>query len=492
MRTAKWVLTSVSIGVAVALAGAFAQAGTEQGQSADQDRAMSDQPLGPSPAPGFEGETEIEIEHKDVDRSADINGSRDVTIKREVETEEVEIERPRAGIAERRAAMRQDLQRDDSELRQWGDMERAGPPQRQAMRAPATRPSAADLQRRQAARPALRPDVDIFIFEDEAGELPGYWTAPSGRAGEVYGFRGEPGPDQGSLYGYREEETMRMRGTGPARIGAVIEPAPEDASHDWSEGTNLVDDNLIQNRDSFDVPRDFYTKEWKVSAPPLVAHPHFHTIYDSELTQRYYSPWHGSPVNWAPNAMVQVPLPEPTNTSFSGRQLATYFTPWEQGEISTTANTFMTGTAGRTFATRGVSGEVYGYAGDELELESGMSGMSRDGAFFSSGQVLYFDDQDLLRGPSAAGGTMGGGILGFVSPEAEAGTITIDSGVSEDANLHLNVPRSTGVSIYGVPTGTEESVVEVRTVETETYGYVGEEDWGARDQDHHKADKDCK
>lgn len=474
MSATKWVLTPLLVMVLATWTGTFAQA-VDQGQ-AGQDRAISDQPLGPSPTGRTGTEAEIEIEHKDVDRSVDINGSRDVTIKREFEAEGPQ--------AERRAAMRRDLQKEDSELRQWGEMQPAGPTDRGlAERAPATQPSA-EMERDRVTRGPLGSDVDIFIFEEEPAAARGYWGPPSAR-GEIFGFQGESGP--GQFYGYSDASRAVSSGV-PA---AVVHPAPEQADHSWRRGRNLVDDNLIQTRDEFKVDRDFYTKEWKVSSPPLVAHPRFHTIYDNELTQRYYSPWHGSPVVWAANMMTPIPLPQTRNQLYSSRQLWTYFDMVGRDNISNTPTLFGSRTgwvASDGLARRGpMQADIYAYEG--TEPRGGM--VSRDGAFFSRGQVMYYDDQDLM-GPALGGGAMGGDILGYVSPEAEAGTITIGRGVSDDANLHLNIPRSTGVSIYGVPSagGAVVPEGEIRT-ETEVYGYVGEEDWDAK-RESRKLDEECK
>lgn len=349
-------------------------------------------------------------------------------------------------------------------------------------------------QDEQARRQAQQRDVDIFVFGDiDESEPQSYWQSPGQQGQGQFGGQQFGGQQQG-IYGFAGDDRgawQRSSGVG----GVVAHPVPTEADkHSWGDGMNLVDYNLIQTRDSFDNPDDFYTKEWLVSQPPIVAHQRFHTIYDSDLTSQYYSAWHGSPVNWAANRMVKTTLPEPDDELHSDKQLVTYFTPFiENGNTTDTPDTFATGTTGR-YAGTWYESDVYGYRGDtNYGYATPRGRMDRDGTVKVNGQSFYWDDQDLMDG-QGQGMWTGSNIYGYVSP----GSRIIDSGeVSDDAELHLNVPRSTGVNIFGVPTGTDESEMadrQAEDVETDyVYGYEGTDEDEVeyeKDDDHECEDHD--
>jgi len=423
----------------------------------------------PQPAPGARdsnagAQIEIDVQEEEIIRD------RDVTI-----TQQPDTDRP--------------AQQDDAELRRWAGQEPAAARDRLADRPAATRP--ADAEGGQARREAgvIVQDPDIVIIE--RGERPlGYWS-PSRevRAGEevflpfrdsppqidpqelhqmqagqyerlpsgsfeyrdmdsFYGYRSQMDRDRG-VYGYESGQPAAPSASGVQ--GAVIHPVPSDSDrHNWWRGKNLVDDNFIQTQDRFEVDRDFYTKEWKVAQPPLVQHPRFHTIYDNELTQRYYTPWHGSPVLWSANAMTPTPMPQTRNQLLSRRQMVTFWTGWDEGNISNTPMVFGGRTGSYAYDTmdgRMGSQDVYGYRSGELAPQARPS----DGTFRMGGQTYYWDDQDLLESGTGMGATYE--TFGFVAPEAQTGPAFGAVGTEPDS-VYLNIPRSYDVNIYGVPSDT--------------------------------------
>lgn len=493
MARANWfVIPLLACGLATWTVAA-GQATTDQGQP-----GAAPAPLGPQPgtAGEFQRETEIEIRNDD-DRS------RDLKIEREVEVDDGRLE------------VEEEVEGDASELRRWAGQEPARP--RTQMREPTaatTRPSDADLSpqatRRQSGDTTVQ--TDIYIFEDGRAETPGYWgqarSTQGGGQGDIYAFRDAPSAidresafrQQGGfadrdVYGF-SDEPLSLGGAAGGSTGvpsAVIHPVPEGAgNHSWSKGRNLLDDNLIQTRDTFDIDRDFYTKEWKVSAPPLVMHPRFHTIYDNTLTQQYYTPWHGSPVVWSPNRMTPVPLPQTRNQLLSSRQKWTYFDSIGQDRISNTPAPFALSRgviAGSALARGGMlNADVYAFQGDELDGRAGM--MTR-----GSAQPFYFDDLDLVESGAATGG--GVDTYGFVSPE---GGYSASGGMfSVGGDVNKNIPRSSMANIYGVPTAgvdvTEDPAKDLRG-DTQVYGYTEpevveiEHDRKIKTHKSHK-DKDC-
>ena len=241
---------------------------------------------------------------------------------------------------------------------------------------------------RRSRQSLQRGDADVFVFGDDTARGNGsYWSG-----------------DQ--IYGYRGEEDERGAGAAPAggAVGSVItDQASDGTPHEWSQGQNLIDDNFTQTRDSFDVPGDFYTKEWKVGQPPLAAHPHFRTIYDDDTTDQYYTPWFGSPVTWAPNKMVPVALPAATHEMLTDRQLVTYFTTWRDRDTqSTIPGQLVAGgvITNVSLATAGGNADIYGYRGeDSAEMEGApRSEAPRDGALHLGSTTLYWDDQDVIGG----------------------------------------------------------------------------------------------
>lgn len=479
MNRTRWFVMSLVVPGLMVWAGAFAQ------DNADEKEVKIEREVeieGQGPDVKMEQETKIEHETK-IDqerpaasdqramRDADIAGQGQLDTQRRLDPQARDL---RSWANQPRGAFQQDVQGE----------------QRQASRVPATQPMMGEMERPQAARvqgPLV--DQDIFIFE-EGGPSERYWT---GSQSDIYGFRGERehgfAPSHGQLYGFAGDE----RRAGGVQ-GAVITPTPTDeASSDWSEGRNLVDDNYMQNRDEFEVDRDFYTKEWKVSGPPLVAHPRFQTIYDNDFTNQYYTSWHGAPVLWSANAMTPTPMPQTRNQWLSSRQMVTYFDWWDDKDISNTPTTFSTRTGpyrGEGMAFRESSAGVYGYAGFD---QPGASQMTRDGTIRQGGQALYWDDQDLLES-----GTVGArsDIYGFVSPD---GQISGSPGATTEVitgDLHLNIPRGTAVDIYGVPGGASPTATIERETEYGTYGYVGEGEREVKVEEKTKVekrykDKDC-
>lgn len=361
---------------------------------------------------------------------------------------------------------------DDSELRQWGELQ----------------PAAADDQWQAGARPGqmggmtaapgIAEDSDVFILEQERGDIQGYWGPQVG----IYGFRDEQGRMDSrfgeqqfgrrpGVYGFEGTAPGAARETPAALRNPVVHRTPVDESSSWRHGRNLVDDNIIQTHDVFQVDRDFYTKEWKVSLPPQVEHPRLHTIYDNEMTREYYSAWHGSPVVWTANSMIWTPMPETRNQLASSRQKWTYFDAWDTGNIRNAPTTF--GTAlpvTSTASSAGTGMDLYGFIDQD-------SGVRRDGTWRLGNQSLYWDDRDLLES-----GTVGVRYdsYGYVSPDGGSMAAPGVRMTDEPGDLYLNIPRSEAVSIYGVPAPNGDAAYGYR--EPEIYGYRDTDEAKKRDK----------
>jgi hypothetical protein len=229
-----------------------------------------------------------------------------------------------------------------------------------------------------------------------------------------------------------------------------------------------VDENFIQTEDDFDVDRDFYTKEWHVQSPAVELHPRFHTQYDNDMTRDYFTPWAGPAVTWAPNSMIKEPMPRPSAAdrwNLSRKQQVTYFTSWKDGETTNTPGAFLAGrpvasTGGVAF--RGGAGPgIYGYTGTDREVIRNESAVRRDGAVHLGGQMVYFDDLDLLTGPGA------GDVYGFVSPEQDEIFVAPSPSAGE-----LNATDSTlPANREGMTTG---AAAPPAATSGGIYGYVGE------------------
>jgi hypothetical protein len=250
-----------------------------------------------------------------------------------------------------------------------------------------------------------------------------------------------------AIYGYVGEGTSPATKPGRGAVGSMlIEDSADKSKHSWSHAENLVDNNLLQTRDTFDVPGDYYTKEWKVGEPPIAAHSNFLTIYDNDATQSYYTPWYGSPVLWAPNEMVPVAMPQATHEILSERQMVTYFTTWKDGPRTNAPGTYILQSVPTARATEGAT--VYGYRGegDQARKEG-----ARDGSLHIGSRTLFWDDQDVINPPARALGMRqdAAGVYGYISPESTMSTSPGARATGED--VLQNVPRSTGVDIFGVP-----------------------------------------
>lgn len=423
-------------------------------------------------------------------------------------------------------------QGDDRALREWAGQQPAQDRDlNREQRTAATRPAGAEGQAFQQRGPGLTADPDVLMLDRDGGEIQGYWgPTDSQRRARQNGlaFRDEPAQigrngvafrdsppeiDPQTLEQYEQmspqelaerrqfsrQQQFGSRGPGQQFYGfegtagaddapivgpagplePAINPTRERVSHSWRRSRNLVDDNYIQNRwwsrspsarDEFKVDRDFYTKEWKVSQPPVVEHPRFHTIYDNEMTQQYYTAWHGSPVLWSANKMTPIPMPQTRNQLFTSRkQLWTYFTGWRGDAISNVPTTFGTPT-GPTEAIAGagagVGTDFYGFDGDG----AGNPRLSEDGNVKRGNQAFYWDDMDLVQA-----GTLGirYDSYGYTSPDAGA---TAAPGVSlqqPTGDVYHNVPRPRDLSIYGVPTPRASEGVRDKTNTHDVYGYRG-------------------
>ena len=169
------------------------------------------------------------------------------------------------------------------------------------------------------------------------------------------------------------------------------------------------------------------------------------------MTDSYYSPWIGSNIVWAPNAMVVAPMPRPSGQwrRLGEHQLVTAFTPWRDGIVSDRPEPFALinwrreGTMSDAESKRlslhmtmpnasNVSSNIYGYRAGDTPTPIIRSYTTRNGAEYRSPMVAapmntgqnvgnyFWDDRDLMEAPA----TTEAPNYGYVAPApAETGYV---------------------------------------------------------------------